>query len=47
MQPVYYASEKCEVLKCEYNDMGKCSCCDDLHNPDKLEGCISFIDVTE
>jgi hypothetical protein len=47
MNPVYYMSEKCNVIKCEYNSNGVCLCCDDMHNPDKLDECISFVDETE
>lgn len=39
--------EKCSVYSCEYYEDGKCLCCDDVHNPNKLEDCISYIESGE
>jgi hypothetical protein len=42
-----FMSEKCNVENCEYNVDGNCYNCDDVHNPNKEDECISFIDKNE
>ena len=39
--------EKCKALNCFYNNDGSCMSCDDLHNPELEDDCISYLDDIE
>lgn len=34
--------EQCSVLGCWYNKNGDCICCDDCHDTDLKEECVSY-----
>ena len=39
--------EACSVVGCFYNSDGQCNNCDDMHNPELEEECMSYLEDDE